>query len=409
MRKLLLGLFFMSAFAHAQEAVPGEFLIRTRGNSSISIANFESRGLKVKEEINAREGLYLVTAGQTLSGRALSINAVKALPEVDSAEPNFIYRAAWGSRAPAPLPSDEDTAPLVTPNDPGFPKLWGMLPSISKAWNLAQGAKEVVVAIVDTGIDYNHPDLKANIWSKPNAPQVHGYNAITGSTDPKDDNGHGTHCAGTIGAVGDNGVGVVGVNWTVSLMGVKFLSAEGSGTLADAIKAIDWARQNGANVLSNSWGGGGYSKELEAAITRARDAGIVFVAAAGNDTANNDEGGFYPAGYKVSNVIAVAAMNKEGKLASFSNYGPQTVQIAAPGQDIYSTAPGGGYQFMSGTSMAAPHVSGAAALLLSLEPKLTGDQVKARLMISAEKNLPALKGKIRSDGGKLNVYRLLKK
>lgn len=273
-----------------------------------------------------------------------------------------------------------------TPNDPSYGSLWGMQKiKAPQAWDLATGSREVVVGVIDTGIDYNHPDLSANMWRNPNEvagdgidndgngiiDDVYGYNAITNSGDPMDDNSHGTHCAGTIGGVGNNGVGVAGVSWAVKMIGAKFLSANGSGRLSHAIAAIDYLTnlktQQGVNIVltNNSWGGGGYSQFLSDAIQRHRDAGIIFVAAAGNSRNDNDSLPSYPASYDIDNVIAVAATDSDDNLASFSNYGANSVDIAAPGVGILSTIHGNRYASYSGTSMATPHVAGAIALLKS--------------------------------------------
>jgi subtilisin family serine protease len=389
-------------------------------------------------KVQNADTLLKLASTKALSNQALrdlELDRIRDLPDVESVEPNYIYHVMMGSHrpkpspapapkpapAPAPLPPLDDGTAIV-PSDPMFASLWGMLnvgqadssgrtgvadadAKVSLAWNLSKGSRDVIVATVDTGIDYTHPDLKDNVWTKAGTTNVHGYNAITGKEDPMDDNSHGTHVAGTIGAVGDNGIGVAGVNWHVSIMAVKFLSASGSGTLADAIKAIDYARENGAQVMSNSWGGGPYSQELYDAIKRASDAGITFVAAAGNDGSNNDSTPSYPASYQLPNVVSVAASNNVDQLAYFSNYGKTTVDIAAPGENILSTVPNNGYESYSGTSMATPHVSGAIALLLSKEPNLTPAEIKQRLRDTADQ-LASYKGKIAS-GGRLNVYRLL--
>ncbi len=280
------------------------------------------------------------------------------------------------------------------------------------AWAISTGSKDIVVAVIDTGVDYRHPDLVDNIWSMPSNPNVKGYNAINNTLDPMDDNSHGTHCAGTIAGTGDNGIGVAGVTWNASIMGVKFLSGGGSGTLADAVKAIDWATNNGAQIMSNSWGGGGYSQALYDAIDRARAKGILFIAAAGNDGGDNDSRPAYPASYQIDNVISVAASNNVDNIAYFSNFGGNSVHLMAPGENIYSTIPTAKaragaqpYETYSGTSMATPHVSGAAALLLAKEPSLSYAEVKTRLMESTDKTR-TLRGKIKSMG-RLNVYSLL--
>jgi subtilisin family serine protease len=318
-----------------------------------------------------------------------------------------------------------------TPNDPLFPQLWGLnntgqtggLPgadiSATEAWETTTGTTDVVVGIIDTGIDYTHPDLAANIYTNPGeipgnnidddangfVDDVRGWDFINHDNDPMDDHGHGTHVAGTVGAVGNNGVGVAGVNWTVRLMPLKFLSSGGSGTTADAISAIEYATQAGVNVMSNSWGGGGFSEALRLAIQDANAAGILFVAAAGNESNNNDLFPAYPASYDVPNVIAVAATNHNDQIANFSNFGATSVDLAAPGVDILSTLPGGNYGQFSGTSMATPHVSGALALLLSRFPGMTVAAAKA-LVINSVDQLPSLNGLVLS-GGRLNVARAL--
>jgi subtilisin family serine protease len=328
------------------------------------------------------------------------------------------------------------------PDDPRLPELWG-LRNIGQiiagtpgtpgadiqavpAWDVAIGSRNAVVGIVDTGIDYTHPDLAGNVWSAPTSFSVtvggrtitcaagtHGFNAITRSCDPFDDHGHGTHVAGTIGAMGNNGVGVVGVNWLASVMGLKFLNAGGSGTVSDAINAIEFAIQaktffgsGGANirVLSNSWGGTGFSQALLDEINRANQNEMLFVAAAGNSGQNIDSTPFYPAAFVAPNVVAVAATNNLDELASFSNYGANSVHLGAPGVQVLSTLPGGTYGYLSGTSMATPHVSGAAALLLS---RCTADTAALKaLILNNVDQIPALSGKTISNG-RLNVSRAI--
>ncbi|HNB72671.1 MAG TPA: S8 family serine peptidase [Acidobacteriota bacterium] len=368
-------------------------------------------------------GLSFETVGASLSVEDV-LRIYRADPNVEFVEPNYVYHQSdsW-------------------PNDPGFEQQWGHHNtgqpiqgrpggkagadiSAIAAWNISTGSKDIVVGVVDSGIDYLHPDLAANMWVNENEipdnridddkngviDDVYGYNAITNSGDPMDDNNHGTHCAGIIGAVGDNGEGIVGVNWNVRIMALKFLSGHGGGSLNDALECINYglemkARGVNLRVLSNSWGGGGYSKALEEAIQRANDQGILFVAAAGNDETNTDKDPNYPSCYNVPNVISVAALNNNDDLAVFSNYGENTVHIGAPGVEVYSTIPNGQYAYYSGTSMAAPYVSGAAALVLSKTPDLKAADLKARLLDSAVP-VKSLKGKIKT-GGRLNANQAL--
>lgn len=407
--------------SRAPEVRPGEFVVKTAPLTSFAVqSSMLSAGFSFKSDVNANEGIFSVRTNERLSISA-ALKTLRAIPGVQIAEPNFVYRASPIHRAAIQETIDQMLT-RSNPNDAQFGKLWGMNNvgqtdgtgqvgvngadiKALQAWNISTGSRKVLVAVVDTGIDYTHPDLKDNVWTMPGTTDVHGFNAITGKEDPMDDNSHGTHCSGTIGALGNNGIGVAGVNWNVSIMGVKFLSAEGSGDLEGAVKAIDWAVDHGAQVLSNSWGGGGYSDILEASIKRAGDKGILFIAAAGNDSSNNDAVPAYPASYKLDNVISVAASNNRDELADFSNYGPTTSHLMAPGDGILSTTPGNNYATYSGTSMATPHVSGAAALLLSKEPGLTPIQVRDRLMATSDK-IKAVRRKLIS-GGRLNIYNML--
>jgi subtilisin family serine protease len=352
------------------------------------------------------------------------VNMLSNLPGVKYAEPNYVVRTQ------------------LTPNDTSFGSLWGMnntgqtiggqagiadadIDAVS-AWDVSTGSSSIVVGVIDTGVDYNHPDLAANIWSAPAAFSVtlggqtincpaesHGFNAVTNTCTPLDDNNHGTHCSGTIGARGNNSSGVVGVNWTTSIMGLKFLSASGSGNTADAIECIDFAIQAknrfgaGANVrvLSNSWGGGGFSQALLDAINRANNADMLFVAAAGNSNSNNDTTPHYPSSYNAANVLAVAATDNRDNKSSFSSFGATSVDLGAPGTGILSTVRNGGYSSFSGTSMATPHVAGAAALVLS-RCSLSTANLKANLMNNVDP-ISSLSGRTVT-GGRLNVDRAIR-
>ena len=341
----------------------------------------------------------------------------------------------WAGRSPevAYVEPDFVITSTAVPNDPSFGQLWGLNNvgqsggvadadiDATEAWDVTTGSRNVVVAVIDTGLDHTHPDLAANVWRNPGeipgdridndgngyVDDVRGWDFANSDADPFDDEGHGTHVAGTIGAVGNNGIGVAGVNWQVSMMPLKFLDATGSGSTSSAIAAINYAtrmrRDYGVNVVAtnNSWGGGGFSTALRDAIDAGGRAGILCVAAAGNDGSNNDTTAHYPSGYAGTSVIAVAATDRSNRLASFSNYGASTVDIAAPGSAIYSTLPGNAYASYSGTSMATPHVSGAIALLAASRPTATAAEIRSALLNSATP-LTALAGKVAS-GGLLNV------
>uniref|UniRef100_A0A7S4QRP1 subtilisin n=1 Tax=Alexandrium monilatum TaxID=311494 RepID=A0A7S4QRP1_9DINO len=314
------------------------------------------------------------------------------------------------------------------PNDVNFTSLWGMHELLDKdidapeAWKKFTGefSAGITVAVIDTGIDYTHEDLRDNIWVNPDeipgngidddgngiVDDVHGADFANDDGDPMDDQKHGTHCAGTIAGVGNNGRGVSGVAWHgVRLMALKFLSASGGGKTADAVKAIDYAAAHGARVASNSWGGGGSNAALRVAIERAEAVGMLFVAAAGNSRSDNDEDPHYPSNYPTDNIIAVASSTSKGKLSSFSCYGATTVDLAAPGSSIYSTTPKNHYQFLSGTSMATPHVTGLAALVWMYRPALSMMQVKDIILSSVETS-KALEGKVLT-GGRINARKAL--
>ncbi len=281
------------------------------------------------------------------------------------------------------------------------------------AWALTRGSPNVIVGVIDSGIRYTHQDLAANMWRNTReiagngidddangyVDDVHGINGITNSGDPMDDNNHGTHCAGTIAATANNAGQHVGVAYNVRLMGLKFLSASGSGATSDAIKCINYGVAHGATILSNSWGGGGYSQSLNDAIAAASQAGVLFIAAAGNSATNNDLTPHYPSNYDTANMVSVAAITRTGALASFSCFGRTTVDIAAPGVEILScTATSDtSYASFQGTSMATPHVAGVAALVRSLHPAASMIELKNRLLVAA-RPLASLQGRILTGG-----------
>ncbi|MCB0328036.1 MAG: S8 family serine peptidase [Bdellovibrionales bacterium] len=263
------------------------------------------------------------------------------------------------------------------------------------AWDTTTGSRDITVAVLDTGIDYTHPDLAANMWRNPGEipnngidddengfiDDVFGIDTSADSGDPMDNNGHGTHCAGIIGAVTNNATGISGIAWNVKLMALKFLGSGGTGNIFSALSAIDYAIENDVKIINASFGGGYPSVLLEQTIERANAAGITLVAAAGNDGIDIDSSPEYPAAFPLENIISVAASDEDENIAWFSNYGEHSVDIVAPGSDILSTIPGG-YARYSGTSMAAPHVTGVAALVLSERPELTPGQLRDNLLRS---------------------------
>jgi subtilisin family serine protease len=340
-----------------------------------------------------------------------AVEFLSAIPIVEYAEPNYILRTH------------------VFPNDPFFShSQWplrnigylGGIPDADidapEAWNVQTGSADVVVAVIDSGIDYTHEDLADNIWVNPGevlngidddgngyVDDVQGWDFRNNDNDPFDDYGHGTHVAGIIGAVGNNGIGIAGVNWTVTLMPLKFTDSAGDGWTDDAIEAIQYAASFGVRVTNNSWGGR-KSHSLEIAI---ENAGALFVASAGNDGSTQKE---YPAASSLDNIISVAATDKYDELASFSNYGDSWVDLGAPGVFVLSTVPIGdcslcspdGLLHVSGTSMAAPHVAGVAALLMAEDPAMDILTIKDRILAGVDP-LPSLEGKTVT-GGRLNAF-----
>ncbi|HET7478562.1 MAG TPA: S8 family peptidase [Rubrobacteraceae bacterium] len=354
-----------------------------------------------------------------------AVDVYEQSPDVEYAQPNYLLY------------------PTKTTNDPYYARyLYGLnntgqtmngtagTPDADidapEAWDTSTGSQNTVVAVIDEGVDINHPDLRDNIWTNPGEvaadgkdndgngyiDDVHGWDfanndASVYDPDPITGQGdeHGTHVAGTIAAQGNNSTGISGVNWDARIMPLKFLGANGGNTL-DAVEAINYAVNKGVKISNNSWGGGGYSQALYDAIKNADVAGHLFVTAAGNGGAdgvgdNNDTTANYPSNYNLSNIISVAATNNKDTLASFSNFGATSVDLAAPGVDIVSTYPESGYGYMSGTSMATPHVTGVAALLKSQDPALDDASLRSRILGSVDKK-DSLQGKV-ATGGRLNA------
>ncbi|GIU32273.1 collagenolytic serine protease [Shewanella colwelliana] len=348
-----------------------------------------------------------------------AIKVISRHPAVKYAEPNYVIKAAG------------------TPDDPDFVSLWGMNNTgqdggtadadidAVEAWDVTTGDSSVVIGVIDTGVDYNHPDLQGNIWTNPNeipangidddgngvVDDIHGFSAVNNSGDPMDGNGHGTHVSGTIGAKGNNGVGVVGVNWDVTIVGCQFLDAGGSGSTEGAIACIDYMTDLKVNhnvdikATNNSWGGGGFSQALKDSIESAGEAGILFFAAAGNDAVDNDANPHYPSSYDSDVVMSIASTDRNDNMSGFSQWGMTSVDMGAPGSAILSTTPGNNYATYSGTSMATPHMTGAAALVWSINPDLSPVEMKQLLMDSGDSNAD-LTGKTVA-GTRLNVANAL--
>jgi subtilisin family serine protease len=352
----------------------------------------------------------------------LAVAQYLAQPEVEYAEPNYAIE----------LDAFESALPPIHPSDPRFEDQWALANSGQRggkqgadisamhAWMTTTGSDKVVVAVLDSGVDYTHEDLAPNMWKRPASIAPYqddqlgtiededGYNAIDNAGDPMDENGHGTHCAGIIGAEGGNNVGITGVNWKVRIMPLKFMNAGGFGTTKDAIEAINYVidrKKAGVNVriISASWGGTQRSRALQEVIQKAYENDILFVAAAGNSSVNNDRSPHYPSSYP--NVLSVAALDRHDQLAKFSNWGVKSVAVAAPGVDILSTWLGNSYEEKSGTSMATPVVSGIAALIVAENPRISVDQLKKRLLASTDP-IVALKGKT-ATGGRVNAAKAL--
>ena len=433
--KYLFAVFFLFGFqVNAQE----EFLLKLNGN--FSIQDIESSfGKSNVKDLGFNNWVKVSVA------KNRSFSDLRKFSQTIEKNKTFKIQIAandrW-SRSDTTVKIDPDfpqTFPTTTGVDTEFNKQWGMIDlGVKDAWkNSATQGAGVVVAVIDTGVDYTHDELSENIWRNPGESgsgketngiddDGNGYiDDVVGWDFAKNDNkpydikggftgnpGHGTHVSGIVAAKADNGLGVLGVAPGVKIMAMRFITEQGSGTTDAAVQAIKYAVDNGAKILSNSWGSEGDDPEgqiLKEAIQYALDKDVLFVAAAGNSAYDNDvpEKMAVPASYDFDNIISVAAIDRNNKLASFSSYGQTTVDIAAPGVDIYSTVPQNKYMNLPGTSMACPHVSGAAALYWSKYPSAKMSEVKNAILSTA---IPvnSLKGKVLT-GGKLNVNNLFMK
>jgi subtilisin family serine protease len=386
----------------------GGLLVRFNGGMPSPAARAVLRDLRATITRSFEQGPSLVTLG----------------PGVDASRAALRLSAARGVLYAEPDGTIQVDAALPF-NDPRAGELWGLNNpndvdiDAAEAWSITTGVPATVVAVIDSGFDLSHPDLFNKVWVNPGEiagngvdddrdgkiDDVFGWNFLDNTPDIRDFDGHGTHISGTIAGVANNGVGVTGVAPGVRIMPLKFIGDRGDGAISDAVSAIHYAVAHGARVINASWGSNEYSQSLADAIRYAGSRDVVFVTAAGNQAANNDRIPNYPPNVASSNVLSVAAIDSTGALASFSNYGPRMVDLAAPGVGILSTVLGGGYARYSGTSMSTPHVAGVAALILSRSPGRSADQV-VQTILSSVKPLPTLTGRILT-GGVVDAYRAL--
>jgi serine protease len=376
---------------------PDQILVQFKPDASPSAL----AGTTLASSLSLVPGLYEVDVPTGLDLAAV-LDAYAADPRVHSAQPDYVVQTE------------------ALPNDPLINNQWAIRSTnpqytinAAAAWDKTTGSGRTIVAVMDTGVDYNHPDLAPNMWRNAGEvagngfdddgngfiDDVFGYNFVNNNGNPMDLNGHGTHVAGIIGAQGNNGIGVTGVNWDVQIMALRFLDTAGRGSTSDALRALNYAVQMGATISNNSWTSPAYDSFLEAGIRNAGQAGHIYVAAAGNSGQNLNTSKVYPAAFTADNLITVGGLDSYNRLAGWSNRG-SLVEIAAPGTSIYSTLPNGKYGYMSGTSMATPFVTGAVALVRDQNPAWSAQQVIQRVLSTAD-SLTSLNGLIA--GGRLNV------
>jgi hypothetical protein len=422
---IVISLFLNISVSFAQREIPkykeGELIVKFKSGVGLKTATETHAHVRSKVVKNLRKaGVQLVKLKSGLTIMK-AIELYKRDPNVLYAEPNYMLHALE-----------------AFPNDPKLNNLWGLhniaqtggTPDADidapEAWQITTGSRDVIVAVIDTGVDYNHQDLSDNMWknltelngiagvdddSNGYVDDIYGIDTFNNDSDPMDDHNHGTHVSGTIGAVGNNGIGIAGINWNVKIMALKFIGAGGAGYVSDVIECLEYVimmkLDYGQNIriTSNSWGGGGYSQALRDAVQTAGNADILFVAAAGNDGSDNDTEGFYPSSYGPANIISVAATDHNDKLASFSNWGLVSVDVAAPGVNVLSVTLNNTYNSYSGTSMATPHVAGLAALMLARHPEYSYGQVKDSILTTVDP-VSSLEGLVFS-GGRINAVNAL--
>ena len=412
---------------------PGEIIVKTKAGAHSMVGVAERYGASVMEKFEfPHDGL------ESLDGEMIHLKLPEGMttaqamaamaedPTIEYAVPNHTYQMEDFVQEGDALTAEQLANKQKMPNDLSD-KMWDMHNvgqdggkvdadiDAPEAWAKTTGlphGQGPVIAIIDSGVDFTHPELKNNILVNQGeipdngidddgdgiVDNYYGYNAFSQNGDIMDHSGHGTHVAGTIAAEGNNGAGVVGINWTASLMPIRIFNDEGSTNAAAIIRGINYATTHGARITTNSWGGGGANEAIKEAFEKSS---CLHMMSAGNSGTNNDVQPHWPSDYDLPNNIAVAATDRRDELASFSCYGKNNVDVAAPGKDILSTVPGGKYAVYSGTSMATPHVTGAVGLLLAQDPTMSNDEIKARIMQGGDK-LASLDGKVAS-GARLNV------
>jgi len=406
--QVVLALLFFTLFSYAgvqsAHAETKRYLVQYRANERFPAALLSDDEIDIPghQVVKRNRRGRVVTANLSES----DVEALQRNPHVESVEP------------------DREVRVLYTPNDARLPELhaltgsWGV--RAPQAWDVAQGNAEQVVAIIDTGIDYNHPDIAGNVWTNPGevpgdgldndangyVDDFYGYDFAGNDSDPMDVFGHGTHVAGTVAATGDNSLGVVGVSYRSRVLAAKPMGDTGSGAYSDILEAIDYVvdlKKRGIPIVAMnlSIGASEYSNAWYRALQRAREADIIVVAAAGNNGEDADTLPTYPAAFDLPHIVSVTAITTAGGLASFSNYGRTSVDVAAPGVNILSTFPMDGgepaYDLKSGTSMASPHVAGVAALIASANSTLTARQIRA-IIFGTVRSLKSLQGRCTTGG-----------